>query len=573
MAYKKATILWILDTINSRQMYLPAIQRKYVWNDEQITRLMDSIMLDYPIGTFLFWKVKKNVVNQREYSMYEFIKDFHERDAYKNPPAPQPFPAESFSDSIWAVLDGQQRLTSLYIALQGSICRKLPMKRWANDEAFPQKELYFNLRSQKASEDDDITYEFAFMTQKSVAESETDKLWYRVKDILQYKSPTDVMTQIVNTNKWNTDSVVMTNILKLHERLVINELINYFEVEEDAIDSVLDIFVRVNSGGTVLSKSDLLFSTVVSHWDKARDKIDELLTRINHKGEGFRFSNDFIMRSCLYLINLPTTLKVETFRKDSVLEIQNCWPRIENAIAETVDLLCEFGFNAENLASYVAAMPIVYYRFYGGSFDSKSKEELKKYIVVAQLKQVFGASNNSALQSIRERLKDIPGIPFSLSTLQGIHFSGDRNLCYTQEEIDALFDREIGPYTFMVLSLLYPNLKYSQKRFHQDHMHPYAGFTTNQLKKVTLPDGSTLDEDKINDWQHRRNTLANLQLIEGRENEQKNKTPLVDWLKSPENAQNVRYLPVGISYDLENFEEFMEKRQELMVKELKRILL
>lgn len=128
MAYKKVTISWILDAINSRQMYLPAIQRKYVWSDEQITRLMDSIMLDYPIGTFLFWRVKKRIVNQKEYSMYEFIKDFHERDAYKNPPAPQPFPADGSSDSIWAVLDGQQRLTSLYIALQGSISRKLPMK-------------------------------------------------------------------------------------------------------------------------------------------------------------------------------------------------------------------------------------------------------------------------------------------------------------------------------------------------------------------------------------------------------------------------------------------------------------
>lgn len=218
-------------------------------------------------------------------------------------------------------------------------------------------------------------------------------------------------------------------------------------------------------------------------------------------------------------------------------------------------------------------MPIVYYRFHRGSFDTNSKKELKKYIVVAQLKQIFGASNNSALQSIREKLKDIPGKPFTLSVLQGIRFSGDRNLCYTQEEIDALFDREIGSYTFMILSLLYPNLKYSQKGFHQDHMHPYAGFATNQLKKVVLPDGSPLTEEKINDWQHRRNTLANLQLLEGRENEQKNKTPLADWLKVPENAQNAKYLPVGISYDLGNFEEFMTKRQELMTEELKRILL
>lgn len=572
-SYEKTTIRSVLDDINSRRMYLPAIQRKYVWNENQITRLMDSIMLNYPIGTFLLWKVKKKVVNDMEYSMYEFIKDFHERDAYKNPPAPQPFPAESSSDYIWAVLDGQQRLTSLYIALQGTMSRKLPMKRWANDDAFPKKELYFNLRSQQESEDDDITYEFDFLTPEAAATPKPYKLWYRVKDILQYSSPTEVMTKIVNARGWNTDAVVMTNILLLHEQLVTKELINYFEVEADSIDSVLDIFVRVNSGGTVLSKSDLLFSTVVSHWDKARDEIDELLTTINRKGEGFRFSNDFIMRSCLYLINLPTTLKVETFRKESVLDIQNRWQEIKKAITETVDLLCDFGFNAENLTSYVAAMPIVYYRFNGGTFDGAARNELRKYIVVAQLKQIFGASNNSALQSIREILKGIPGKPFALSALQGIRFSGDRYLRYTQEEIDALFDREIGAYTFMVLSLLYPNLKYSQKGFHQDHMHPYAGFTMDKLSKVILPDGSTLDKDTISEWQRRRNTLANLQLLEGRENEKKNKTPLVDWLKIPGNAENAKYLPEGISFELSNFEEFMSKRQELMTIELKSLLL
>ena len=82
MSYEKKTIRTIIEEINSRKIYLPAIQRKYVWDDEQITRLMDSILLGYPIGTFLFWKVRKSVVNKKEYSMYEFIKDFHERDRY-----------------------------------------------------------------------------------------------------------------------------------------------------------------------------------------------------------------------------------------------------------------------------------------------------------------------------------------------------------------------------------------------------------------------------------------------------------------------------------------------------------
>lgn len=571
MAYEKKSIRDVIEDINSRKIYLPAIQRKYVWGDDQIVRLMDSIMLGYPIGTFLFWKVKKTVINQKEYSMYEFIKDYHDRDMYKNPSAPQPFPIGSPDETIWAVLDGQQRLTSLYIALQGSMSRKLPNKRWKNDDAFPKKELYFDLHSER-TDDDDISYEFKFLTKEDAENHKDEKIWFLVKDILKY-SAEDLVTEIILPNGWATDKVASKNISLLHTRLVGDQIINYFEVEKDSIDSVLDIFVRVNSGGTVLSKSDLLFSTIVSHWDKARDEIDKLLAEINKTGEGYKFTNDFIMRTCLYLLDMSVTLKVETFKKESVLQIRDNWDSIKKAIKDTVNLLNEFGFNSENIISYVAVSPMVYYRYKGGNYDAESKAELRKYIVIAQVKQIFGTASNSALKSIREALKKAPADTFSMNNLKGVRFTGDRTLKYTPEEVDAMFDTyEIGAYTFMLLSLLYPNLKYSQKGFHQDHMHPYTGFEEDKIKDLVLPNGSVIDDDTKEDWRRRRNTLANLQLLEGRENESKNATPLVEWLKEPENKDNVKYLPDGISYDLSNFEEFMQKRQELMSTQLKSIL-
>lgn len=572
MAYEKKSIRSIIDDVNCRRIYLPAIQRKYVWGDNQITRLMDSIMLGYPIGTFLFWKVKKDIINKKEYSMYEFIKDYHERDLYKNPVAPQPFPIGSGDETLWAVLDGQQRLTSLYIALQGSMSRKLPNKRWKNDDAFPKKELYFNLHSQP-NFDEDISYEFRFMTSNDASKNKDDSLWYLVKDILKY-SQDELVTELINPNGWATDKIAMKNIYLLHTRLVGDEIINYFEIEADSIDSVLDIFVRVNSGGTVLSKSDLLFSTIVSHWDKARDEIDKLLSEINKMGEGFKFSNDFIMRTCLYVLDMSVTLKVETFKKDSVIKIRDNWDSISKAIKQTVSVLNDFGFNSENILSYVAVSPMVYYLYKGGKLDANSKSELRKYIVIAQVKQIFGTASNSALTSIREALKAAPTDSFSMANLKNVRFTGDRNLRYTVDEIDAMFDTyEIGAYTFMLLSLLYPNLKYSQKGFHQDHMHPYAGFEDSNIKGLVLSDGTTIDDATKEDWRRRRNTLANLQLLEGLENESKNATPLIDWLQVKENIENAKYLPTDISYELSNFDEFMEQRQKLMSDTLKGILL
>jgi uncharacterized protein with ParB-like and HNH nuclease domain len=502
--------------------------------------------------------------------MYEFIKDYYDRDMYKNPSAPQPFPVGSPDETIWSVLDGQQRLTSLYIALQGSMSRKLPNKRWKNDDAFPNKELYLDLHSERT--DDDISNEFKFLTQEEASKQVDERLWYRVKDILKY-SAKDLVTEIILPNGWATDKIASKNISLLHTRLVKDEIINYFEVEKDSIDSVLDIFVRVNSGETVLSKSDLLFSTIVSHWDKGRDEIDKLLAEINKIGEGYKFTNDFIMRTCLYVLDMSVTLKVETFKKESVLQIRDSLDSIKKAIKDTVHLLNEFGFNSENIISYVAVSPMVYYRYKGGNYDAESKAELRKYIVIAQVKQIFGAASNSALTSIREALKKESIDSFSMNNLKNVRFTGDRTLKYTPEEVDAMFDTyEIGAYTFMLLSLLYPNLKYSQKGFHQDHMHPYTGFEEDKIKDLVLQDGSVIDDATKEDWRRRRNTLANLQLLEGRENESKNATPLVDWLKEPENMDNVKFLPDGISYELSNFEEFMQKRQELMSKLLKDIL-
>ena len=229
-----------------------------------------------------------------------------------------------------------------------------------------------------------------------------------------------------------------------------------------------------------------MFSTIVSHWDKARDEIDKLLAEINKIGEGYKFSNDFIMRTCLYVLDMSVTLKVETFKKESVLKIKNNWENIRKAIKDTVDLLNEFGFNSENIISYVAVSPMVYYRFKGGNFDAESKSELRKYIVISQVRQVFGAATNSALTSIREALKAAPTDSFKMGNLLKVRFTGERTLRYTSEEIDAMFDTyEIGAYTFMLLSLLYPNLN-TARGFYQDYMRPYAGFEEIRLQTLSF---------------------------------------------------------------------------------------
>jgi hypothetical protein len=311
----------------------------------------------------------------------------------------------------------------------------------------------------------------------------------------------------------------------------------------------------------------------VCHWDGARDEVDKLLASVNRIGEGFDFSNDFIMRTCLYLLGLNISLKVESFKEENVLAIHDEWDNIRAAILSTASLLNEFGFYAGSITSYAAVTPIVYYRYHGGTFDADTKPELRKYFIMAQLRQIFGSSNTTALTRVRNALEKMTG-KFDYSLLLDIRFSGDKTLRCTETDIETMLDTyEIGPYTFMLLSLLYPHFKYGQVGFHQDHLHPYTAFETKNLAGLVLPDGSEITPEKIQEWQHLRNTIPNLQLLEVWENESKNKTPLERWMDTPENRAAVKYLPTSAPLDLGHFEDFYTARKALMFDKLKTILL
>ncbi len=156
------TVKEAVDNVHSKKYLLPAIQRELVWNTHQIERLFDSLMRDYPVGSFLFWQVDKR--NAKKFVFYEFIRDFHERNRKHNTKADV-----SGEDDIIAILDGQQRLTSLYIGLRGSYSYKEHMKRRDNPAAFPQRKLYLNLIGKYCDEDDeslDLEYDFYFLTDR-----------------------------------------------------------------------------------------------------------------------------------------------------------------------------------------------------------------------------------------------------------------------------------------------------------------------------------------------------------------------------------------------------------------------
>ena len=171
-------------------------------------------------------------------------------------------------------------------------------------------------------------------------------------------------------------------------------------------------------------------------------------------------------------------------------------------------------------------------------------------------------ASNESLRSTRIALQgyECKNKPFSMSIFDSITLTGNQTFKVSESDIDYWLDTyTMGQNTYIILSLLYPELKLSQVSFHQDHCHPFASFDTRKLKGIGLGD------DKIAEWQNKRNLLPNLQFLEGSENERKNKTPLQKWVQE---GHSVKFMPAGISLELKDFDTFFDERRKMMKAEL-----
>ena len=159
---------------------LPAIQREFVWQPEQVCNLFDSLMQGYPFGEFMLWRV--NPENADLYRWYDFVREYHQRD---NPHCPELSPIHG--RPVTAVLDGQQRLTAFNIGLRGSMARKIPYRRWNSWDAFPRKILALDLLAESDHDEEGNRYTFEFIDEGQVGLN-GNNLWFKVGDILGMES-------------------------------------------------------------------------------------------------------------------------------------------------------------------------------------------------------------------------------------------------------------------------------------------------------------------------------------------------------------------------------------------------
>lgn len=585
MAYETPiTIAEVVKGISANKYVLPSIQREFVWNTTQIETLFDSLMQDYPIGAFLFWEVSKE--KKDNFDFYEFLKNYHEKNCTHNQKA-----NIQGADSITAVLDGQQRLTSMYIGLKGSYAYRLAYQRRNKSDSYPVRRLYLNLLNM--AQDGNNKYEFKFKVADEVIQNENE-YWFEVGKILDMDL-SDVAAYVTEkisfseTIKYTKDQAkfALNTLSQLFKVINTSLTLSFYKEKSEELDKVLNIFIRVNSGGTVLTYSDLLLSIASAQWQNydAREEITDFVDKVNAVGSGFKINKDFVLKTALVLSNFSDiAFKVDNFNRHNMEKIENAWGTIKKAIMQAVHLVDYFGYSGETLSSNNALIPIAYYLMTIGLPENfvesktqsvkENKQKIKKWLIMSLLKKAFSGQPDNVLRPIRDIIRDNGTNQFPLEQIINKFKGTNKSIQFNEEDIDEyLLKLNYGAKeTLSTLMLLYPSLDFSNI-FHEDHMYPKSKFKKKYLKE------NGVEEGKIEQYIETVNNIANIQLLPAQANEEKLNTDFDKWFNSQNQSddEKIQYRTIhmlpDMDYSYANFIDFIEKRRAILKEKLKKILL
>ncbi|MBB3040119.1 GmrSD restriction endonuclease domain-containing protein [Hoyosella altamirensis] len=575
MGYSEpATIVSQLRKIQDRKLVLPAIQRDFVWSKRQIENLFDSIMRGYPIGAFLSWTIEPSTA--RSFKFYEFMLKYHERD---NPHCSVlDLPTNT---PVRAVLDGQQRLTALNIGLRGSYAEKRPGAWRTNPNAYPATRLYLNLRNKAPENDEGREFDFRFLSEAQLANfaGNQEYLWFPVAEVYDRR-----MGEVYATARELDMADSATWALELFERVNSDRLLYFYDEESQDIDRVLDIFIRVNSGGTTLSKSDLLMSIATAQWAErdAREEINDLVRSVNAAGEGFSFSRDTVLKAGLVLTDISDVgFKVGNFNSTNMAKLEKQWDEISSSLTTAAGLLGDFGLSSATLTAHSVLIPIAYYLHHRGLDDSyrtavkyeNDRRLVKSWVLRSLIKSgIWGSGLDTLLRDLRVVIQRATPTAFPAESLEEAMAARGKSLRLTDPEIDSILTSTYGrPETFAILAILFPHVN-TRNIHHVDHIFPKSQLTRPKLKKAGL------DPDTIESIVMHRDQLPNLMLLEMGANTSKAATDPASWMNGqPDEAAratvaSLNALPQSLPSNPSGFEAFFTERATILEGRIRSLL-
>lgn len=583
--YTAKTINSILKEIEIGKIILPAMQRNFVWAEEKIQDLFDSLMHDYPIGTFLFWEIDEQIFNN--YTFNTFIKDVNEK--YRDYQRGEKATAQR--SEYQAVLDGQQRITSFYIGLKGSWRTHIKRAKWDDEASYYFR--YFCINVLQKRESDDENYEFRFINEtdigKPIIEDSEEKFWVKIQDIIDEKGKkADVyvdkliedFSDIFSGTKGNDARVILR---KLNNAICDLSNVHYYPATEKSLSEVGEIFVRVNNGGQKLSYSDLMLSIATGNMDgeDIHEKIQDKIQYINSKANedtGFKVDKELILTAGLMFTNakslsLRATDNYKPEQMKTIFEDQ--WEGITDSLAAAVEYIEYLGFAGNKLTSKNLILPIAYYFYANGLKISKEKGAnaravcdfifIRQWLLRAMIVSLFSDAIGNTLLKIRNHITSSNKyLPLDVLMKENIK----KSLAVGEEEIASILEYKKGDARVipLLMELAHDN---TQRKYDADHIWPQVSISTDKAVRKNYQSAS---DDEIKLFKNYCDRLPNIELLDPGINKSKNDTLFETWIDN--NPQQQSYydnncIPQNISYAYKDFLLFIKRRTEILEQRIK----
>ena len=340
-----------LEKIDEHQLFVPAFQREYVWKRDDAKQLIDSLIKQYPTGTMLTWETASP------------------------PELKGPHKYNEKQGAVRIFLDGQQRITTLYMLVRGEIPPYYTPAEILNDT----RGLHVNVE----------TLELAYYTRNKM---ENDPRWQNITDIFQRKTRAkDIVREL--EKKGETVSRERDDVMDDNTRAIENILDREFPEQtipvRASVREAIDIFYKVNASGVSLTDAELALAQISGYWPEARDTFKKKLTELAEKG--FVFKLDFIvyvLLGCLY--HLGSEMK-KLHDADNDVQLRAAWKLLDGQVLDYVASLMRshaFVDHTDEINSVYALIPITVYCFDKGGAHLTDAEirKLVKWFYYSQIR-------------------------------------------------------------------------------------------------------------------------------------------------------------------------------------------
>ncbi|HWN08673.1 MAG TPA: DUF262 domain-containing protein [Pyrinomonadaceae bacterium] len=473
MSYKPRSLFRIIEEVN-KQLFLPHIQRPFVWEEDQMIRLFDSLMRNYPIQTLLFWRTKDGIKVRKFMDTVDWdadLSDFYD-----------PTQSEEGVEKIF-VLDGQQRLQTLYALFKGGI--KAP-------DGSTKLDASVDITSGQELINGDLLYQVKFSAGPHVLPD------YRIADLLlkheqrnaeeladelndQIKA---VLTETKDEERAREKRVrrnisQMISLLREERHFWVQELDGV--ANEFSYKKILDIFVRVNSGGTKLDASDLMFAVMKEGWSDVEENIENMTELLN--GTNLQFDKTFPLKCLLVAHGRGAEANPDKFTGAAgealLADIEASWSKAESAFLELRDFIeNELQLYAGKvIRTYNSFIPLFDYLYHNPKPDESSRRLMRAYHYKSQLLGWYSRSTDTLINSLHAIVGKVSSKGFPLDEIKDYVRSGRKSDVDLQRAhlsqsrlrsilLNLLYVEKMGKTPF--------NVKFKGNEPHIDHIYPQS---------------------------------------------------------------------------------------------------